>query len=98
MREKRKLSQKQLGIDAGIDPSAASPRMNQYETGKHRPDPNMTERLCQVLGVPVAYLYCEDDELAQIIASYSRLSDDEKRKILEIIALVETSEHDSPSS
>lgn len=89
MREKRKLSQKQLGIDAGIDPSAASPRMNQYETGKHRPDPNMTERLCQVLGVPVAYLYCEDDDLARIIATYSKLSLRDQKGILEIIEQAE---------
>ncbi|SIT09489.1 Helix-turn-helix domain-containing protein [Thalassolituus maritimus] len=92
MREKRKLSQKQLGIDAGIDPSAASPRMNQYETGKHRPDPNMTERLCQVLGVPVAYLYCEDDDLARVVASFANLNDKDKRKILSMIDQIESLE------
>jgi len=86
------ISQKQLGIDAGIDPSAASPRVNQYETGKHRPDPKMTERLCEVLGIPVAYLYCEDDDLARIIANYSHLSDKDKKKLLAIIEKAEKEE------
>ncbi|KTC81709.1 helix-turn-helix domain-containing protein [Legionella brunensis] len=33
-----KFSQKELGIAAGIDQFSASPRINQYETGKHTPD------------------------------------------------------------
>ena len=82
-------SQKQLGIDAGIDPSVASPRMNQYETGKHRPDPKMTEKLCEVLGVPVAYLYCDDDDLARVVAGFSQLNEEDRRAILEIIDQVE---------
>lgn len=28
----------ETGIKAGLDPSVASPRINQYETGKHVPD------------------------------------------------------------
>lgn len=79
------LSQKQLGIDAGIDPSAASPRVNQYETGKHRPDPNMTEKLCEVLGVPVAYLYCEDDDLANLVAAYPRLGVNDRKILIKLI-------------
>lgn len=89
MREKLNLSQKQLGIDAGIDPSAASPRVNQYETGKHRPDPNVTKQLCDVLGVPVAYLYCEDNDLARVIANFSRLNDKDKKAVLALIDNVE---------
>lgn len=89
MREKLKLSQKQLGIDAGIDRSVASPRVNQYETGKHRPDPKMTKKLCEVLGVPVAYLYCEDDDLARVVASFGGLNDGDKKKVLALIEKVE---------
>jgi transcriptional regulator with XRE-family HTH domain len=32
------LSQKSLGIAAGIDEFSANARMNQYETDKHTPD------------------------------------------------------------
>ncbi|MGB9578576.1 MAG: helix-turn-helix domain-containing protein [Halothiobacillaceae bacterium] len=32
------VSQKNLGIKAGIDPSVASTRINRYELGVHKPD------------------------------------------------------------
>ena len=45
------LSQKQLGIKAGIDELSASPRIKQYERGKHTPDYSTVERLAKVLKV-----------------------------------------------
>ena len=79
------LSQKQLGIQAGIDQFSASARMNQYEKGKHNPDLTTVARLCKVLNVPVAFMYCDDDELAQVIASYPTLSRKRKKAIKAII-------------
>lgn len=61
------LSQKQLGISAGVDEFSASPRINQYETGKHAPDFSTLKRIALILTVPTAYFYAEEDELAQII-------------------------------
>lgn len=46
-REAKGISQKQLGILAGIDQFVASARINQYERGKHVPDLLMAERLAQ---------------------------------------------------
>ncbi|XYG99724.1 helix-turn-helix transcriptional regulator [Marinomonas sp. PE14-40] len=88
LKEARKnvgLSQKQLGIHAGLDPSVASPRMNQYEKGTHLPDINTVGKICNVLGVPVAYLYCEDDELAELISVYDKLSEQAKKEIRSLI-------------
>ena len=51
------LSQKELGIRAGLDPHVASPRINQYERGKHEPKLETAERLAQALGIPAALLY-----------------------------------------
>jgi len=79
------LSQKQLGIQAGIDRFSASARMNQYEKGKHSPDLTTVARLCKVLNVPVAFMYCDDDELAHVIASYDKLSRKGKKAIKAII-------------
>ena len=76
------LSQKQLGIAAGIDPFSASPRINQYERGKHTPDFATAKRLTKVLGVPAPFLYAEDDDIAELIMGFSALSIREKRKIL----------------
>ena len=66
-REGKGLSQKALGIAAGIDEFSASPRINQYERGKHSPDLLTLKRLAKVLAVPLAYLYAEDDFLADAI-------------------------------
>lgn len=77
LREARKeagISQKKLGIAAGIDEFVASARMNQYETGKHIPDFAMLDRIAKVLKVPTAYFYTKDDELACLIKLYTKLS------------------------
>lgn len=81
-RLKADLSQRQLGILAGIDEFSASPRINQYEKGKHVPDCLTAERLAKVLDVPEPYLYCRDDLLAQLILRLSRLTDEQRREIL----------------
>lgn len=65
------LSQKQLGIAAGVDEFSASPRINQYETGKHTPDFLTLKRIAVVLSVPTAYFYAEEEELAQIIKLFA---------------------------
>lgn len=61
------LSQKELGIAAGIDQFSASPRINQYETGKHSSDFLTVKNLASVLSVPTAFFYAEEDDLAEII-------------------------------
>ena len=77
----KKLSQKELGIQAGIDPFSSSARINQYEKQKHVPDYLTASLLAKVLDIPVAYLYTEDDELADFILAYSRATKTKKKKI-----------------
>lgn len=55
-----------------MDRFAASARVNQYERGKHVPDFSTASRLADVLGVPVTYLFADDDELAELILLYAR--------------------------
>lgn len=69
-RSEADLSQKTLGIKAGIDQFSASARMNQYETDKHVPDFGTVKRISKVLKLPTAYFYCDDDELAEIIKKW----------------------------
>jgi transcriptional regulator with XRE-family HTH domain len=66
-RERKGLSQKALGIAAGIDEFSASPRVNQYERGKHTPDLLTLQNLAVVLMVPVPYFFVDDDLLAEIL-------------------------------
>ncbi|PIZ04479.1 MAG: XRE family transcriptional regulator [Gammaproteobacteria bacterium CG_4_10_14_0_8_um_filter_38_16] len=75
------ISQKQLGIKAGIDEFGASARMNQYETGKHSPDFGMLQRIAKVLKLPAAFFYTNDNCLANIIKMYSKLNDDQRHRL-----------------
>ena len=76
------LSQKELGIAAGMDEFSASARMNQYEVGKRTPDYSTLKRIAKVLGYPPAYFYTEDDLIAEIISYASKLNKDDKKALL----------------
>jgi transcriptional regulator with XRE-family HTH domain len=79
------ISQKQLGIQAGIDDFSASARINQYERGKHMPDLQTLTRLATVLRVPVPYFYCEDADLAAVIVRFSTLPKAQRKRLLGLI-------------
>ena len=84
-RERAGLSQKQLGILAGLDPAVASPRINQYERGKHEPQIKTAKQLAEVLGIPAAFLYTDDDLLAQLLLQWNELSVRQKKDVLKSI-------------
>ncbi|MCW8988119.1 MAG: helix-turn-helix domain-containing protein [Gammaproteobacteria bacterium] len=79
------LSQKTLGIKAGIDQFSSSARMNQYETDKHVPDFGTIKRIAKILKLPTAFFYCEDDELAALMQNWSRLTKKQKSAIKALI-------------
>ena len=81
------LSQKQLGIEAGLDRFVASTRINRYELGVHKVDYGFALRLAGLLQVPVAYFYADDAELARLILLFGRLP---KRKRSDLISYAET--------
>jgi len=67
------LSQKALGIAAGMDEFSASPRMNHYERGRHAPDFSALRRLARVLEVPTAYFYAEEEWLAEWLITMPKM-------------------------
>jgi transcriptional regulator with XRE-family HTH domain len=77
-----KLSQKQLGIQAGLDPFVASTRINRYELGVHKADYKIAQRLAEILLVPTSYFYTEDDQLAEIMLIYHRSNQKKKKELL----------------
>lgn len=81
-REHAGLSQKQLGVLAGLDPSVASPRINQYERGKHEPQLKTAKQLAEVLGVPPAFLYTDDKMLAELLLRWNDLTLKAKKHLL----------------
>ncbi|MBS0929481.1 MULTISPECIES: helix-turn-helix domain-containing protein [Klebsiella] len=79
------LSQKRLGIAAGIDEFVASTRINRYEKGVHEADIHTAQKLAQTLNVPLAYFYVENDQLAAIVMNFDKLSEEDKEKIIHLI-------------
>jgi transcriptional regulator with XRE-family HTH domain len=75
------ISQRELGVRAGLDPSVASPRINQYERAKHLPDPLTLERLGAVLGYPLPYFYAVDDDMASLILAFDRAAPAQRRRL-----------------
>ena len=82
-RIKAGLSQKRLGIEAGIDEFVASTRINRYEKGIHQADEATAVLLARVLGVPLAYLYAEDDSLAEMILAFGKLNRADRNEVLD---------------
>lgn len=77
------ISQKKLGIIAGMDEFSASARMNQYETGKHIPDFLTLKRIAKVLSVSVAYFYAEDNMLGELLSLYEKSNKEFRKQILQ---------------
>lgn len=80
------LSQEQLGIQAELDPMSASTRMNRYELGKRVPDYELVERIASVLKVPTSYFYSSNDDEAQLLLSFHRLTQSRRAQVLELAA------------
>ncbi|MEO8401064.1 MAG: helix-turn-helix transcriptional regulator [Gammaproteobacteria bacterium] len=79
------LSQKKLGIAAGMDEFSASSRMNHYEIDRHQPDFETLKRIGKVLKVPVAYFYAENDDIAVVITLFYKMNKVEKARFLKSI-------------
>lgn len=60
----------------------ASPRVNQYERGKHLPDPLILERLGAVLNRPLPYFYAADEDMAAVITLLHRAKATQRKRWL----------------
>lgn len=70
LRERREalgLAQEKVGVAIGLDESSARARISRYELGVHEPPFETVKQLAETLRVPPAYVYCEDDDLAQLL-------------------------------
>ncbi|PLY39341.1 transcriptional regulator [Janthinobacterium sp. ROICE36] len=79
------IPQDRLGVAIGLDETTASARVSRYETGVHAPPVEIAARLAMVLNVPTPFLYCEDDELAEVIQTWYRLSNIERQRLLTLL-------------
>ena len=73
LREELGWSQEKVGVAIGIDESSARARISRYELGVHEPPLPTVRLIADALQVPLIYLYCEDDPVADLLLRLYRL-------------------------
>ncbi|MBB6562505.1 transcriptional regulator with XRE-family HTH domain [Acidovorax soli] len=59
--------QERVGVAIGIEESTARVRISRYEGGVHEPPVATARLIADALGVPLAHLYCEQDNIAALL-------------------------------
>lgn len=86
------IAQDRLGVMIGLDEGCSSARMSRYENSVHEPPFPIIESIADILRVPVAYFFCGDDRLAEIIRTYSSASEKARQAMFDsIVALGDNS-------
>ena len=80
----RGISQRALGalVDKERDKNRGAARVNRYEQQVNLADIEKAAELAEALNVPLAYLFADSDELAELILSYSTLDPKQQAKVL----------------
>jgi transcriptional regulator with XRE-family HTH domain len=83
LRELKGLSQEKVGVAIGIDESSSRARISRYELGVHEPPVPTARLIASALGVPLTYLYCEDDNVASLLLALHQLEPIERGRKVE---------------
>lgn len=65
----------------GLEEGSAGIRISRYENNIHEPAVGISIAIAKALNVPLAYLYCESDVLADVVVNLAKLSLTELQKI-----------------
>lgn len=84
------IAQDKLGVAIGLDEGSSSARISRYETGTHEPPFATAVNLALVLKVPVAYFYCEDDQLAGLLICYANFDESQRERLIAFAAEMNT--------
>jgi len=60
-------------------------RINRYEQGVNRADMDTAAALARALDVPLAYLFAEDDDQAELLLAFAQLAKRDRAKLLDEI-------------
>ncbi len=83
LRELKGWSQEKVGVAIGIDESSSRARISRYELGVHEPAVHTARLIASALGVPLTYLYCEDDGVAALLMALNNLDARERGRKVE---------------
>lgn len=80
----RGLSQRALGalVDKDSDKNRGAARINRYEQRVNLADMESAAALAKALMVPVAYLFADTDDLAELILVYTKLDPAARQELL----------------
>lgn len=83
-RELRGLSQRALGalVDEDNNKNRGAIRVNRYEQLVNRADMDIASKMAKELHVPLAFLFAESDELAELILGFDQLDPADKAKVV----------------
>lgn len=81
-RLKAGLTQEGLGVAAEIAIDVARTRINRYERGVNECDLRTAKKLADVLELPLAALFADTDEIADVIVAFAKLSRTEQRAVV----------------
>ena len=81
-RDLRGFTQRALGDALGLGKRVGSTRINRYEQQTSLCDMDTAQKIARELGVPMAYLFAESDDLAELILAYSQLSKTDRAKVM----------------
>lgn len=65
------------------DKGNGSVRINRYEQEVNRADMDTAAALARALDVPLAYLFAEEDEQAELLLAFAKLTKGERSKVLD---------------
>lgn len=83
MRSRREAlgwSQEKVGVLIGIDESSSRARISRYELGVHEPPVATARLIAAALKVSLPYLYCEDDDVADLLLALNDLAKAARRE------------------
>ncbi|GAB3091440.1 hypothetical protein GCM10027159_05180 [Lysobacter terrae] len=78
----RDVSQRALGALLGMTKKTGSVRINRYEQQASKADMETAAAMAKALDVPLAYLFAESDDLAEMILAFSKLAKSERTSLL----------------
>jgi transcriptional regulator with XRE-family HTH domain len=70
-----------------MDINSASSRLNHYEKGRHTPNIQTLKRIADELNVPLSYLFCDSDVLAELNCIIHNLSIEEQKKLIKSLTI-----------
>lgn len=81
-REELGWSQEKVGVLIGIDESSSRARISRYEVGTHEPPVETARLIANALGVPLAYLYCDEEDVAMLLKELAAQSVNQQKAIV----------------